>query len=256
MTLLKQYFFSTRHLPLKAGSILLALLVASIGVQQLRSLYSAFANVDLQLTVKPQALGVYAIAGTTNLPDHTRIVVSAVRYLSSADPHSQQLNPKPTYSILAYQSAQVMGGKWQTELNLWQVAPDGQYVEVWQTEQAKLNLALTPSEDIVFLAALNPVSAIDQLPVLEQQLRDKKLRLSGKLVYTTAEGQQYVQVQHMQTVALPDETTNPVAIDPEQINGGWGARYLMPGEPQNPYQLEKPKDRQTNAPMRREEFLQ
>lgn len=256
MAFLKHYVFSTKHLPVKTGIVLIALLITSTGVQQLRSLQSAFANVDLQLVVKPQAPGVYAIAGTTNLPDHTRVAVSAVRYLAPADSLARQLNPKPTYSILAYQSAQVIDGKWQTELNLWQIAPDGQYTEVWQMEQAQLNLSLTPGNDVFFLATLNPVSEVDQLPVLEQQLRDQKLRLSGKLIYTTAEGQQYVQLQHMQAVALPDSTTTPPEIDPNQMNGGWGARYLMPGETENPYQLEKPKDRQTNAPMRREEFLQ
>lgn len=256
MTFLKQYFFSTKHLPLKTGTVLLVLLATSLGIQQLRSIYSAFSNVDLQLAVEPQAPGVYAIAGTTNLPDQTRVVVSAVRYLSLADSPSQQLNPKPTYSVLAYQSAPVIDGKWQAKLNLWQVASDGRYAEAWQVEQAKLNLSLTPSNDVVFLAALNPVSEVEQLPLLEQQLRDKKLRLSGKLIYTTAEGRQYVQVQQMQAVALPDGSTTPPEINPDQINGGWGARYLMPGEPQNPYQLAKPKERLTDAPMRREEFLQ
>ncbi len=255
MAFLKQYFFSAKHLPIKAGIVLTALLITSTGVQQLRSLQSVFSNVDLQLVVKPQAAGTYAIAGTTNLPDYTRVAVAAVRNLSAADSLAHRLNPKPTYSILAYQSAQVMDGKWQAELNLWQVAPDGRYAEVWQMEQAQLNLSLTPSKDVFFLATLNPVSEVDQLPRLEQQLRNQKLRLSGKLIYTTAEGQQYVQVQHTQAVALPDGNTTPPEVNPNQINDGWGARYLMPEETQNPYQLEKPKDRRTNAPMRREEFL-
>jgi len=212
-------------------------------------------NVDLQFSVKPAEPGVYEMSGDTNLPDKTRLAIVAVRYLEPKAATPEQLHHKSTYAVLAYQTAQVQAGKWQTQLNLWQVAPDGTHKEAWQIDQKKLKLAVKPDENVVFLATLNPVSEVDQLSGLEQQLREKKLKLGGKLIYTTPEGQQYVQVLQAQAVPLPEGKTSKPQPRTEEINGGWGRRYLMPGEPQNPYLLEQPAERQTNAPSRREEFL-
>ena len=109
--------------------------------------------------------------GETRLPKDTQITVAAVRYLSVDDAldggAAAQFNPTPTYSILAYQSAKVAQGKWQAQLNLWQVANDGNYRESWQLEQSRLGLSLKPAEKVMFLATLTPA---DDLSAIEQQL--------------------------------------------------------------------------------------
>lgn len=209
-------------------------------------------------------LGVYAIAGETRLPENTQITVAAVRYLAvdelPADKlpvdsllvNSSQYNPTPTYSILAYQSAKVTKGKWQTQLDLWQVARDGKYQESWQLEQSRLGVSFKPSEKVMFLATLTPA---DDLSALEQQLAKRGMRLSSGTVRSTSEGQRYAQVNQSLAIALPTGKTAP-PTSAEEANFGWGDRYLIPQEPQNPYDLQFPGDRQTNAPPMPGEFLQ
>jgi hypothetical protein len=239
----------------RTAAITFVLTTITTGCQYIPFLAPISGNVDLQFSVKPIESGVYQVSGDTNLPDKTRLAIVAVRYLEPAATKPQRLSHQSIYSVLAYQTAQVQAGKWQTQLSLWQVAPDGTHKEAWQIDQKKLKLAIKPDENVVFLATLNPVSEVDQLSGLEQQLREKKLNLGGKLIYTTPEGQQYVQVLQAQAVPLPEGKTSKPQPRTEEINGGWGRRYLMPGEPQNPYLLEQPAERQTNAPSRREEFL-
>lgn len=240
---------------LQAGTVLAAVLLISRFCQSGEFLLGSRNSIDLQLSVSSEGNGVYAISGKTNLPDNARLAIAAVRYLEPTQPSGLSSPAKPSYSILAYQTTTVTNGQWQAQLNLWQVAEDGRYQESWQFEQAALRLNLEPSQDVIFLATLNPVGKVEQLPALEQQLRNKKLAVSGKHLYTAADGQQYVQVHQVQPVALPTDRTSPPARRPEDLNGGWGERYLMPGEPPNPYVLEQPTERQTDAPMRREEFL-
>ncbi len=232
-----------------------AIFVTNVSCQPLKLLGLRDDSIELQLGVTQTAPGTYTIAGNTNLPENTRVAVAAVRYLSLKQEQLPAAATKPTYSILAYQTAQVSRGQWQAQLNLWQVGPSGQYQEAWQAEQAQLKLSLQPQAEVLFLAMLNPGSEVDQLPLLEKRLREKKLKLDGKLVYTTPEGQQYILVRHSQMVALPVGQTRPPMLRPEAENGGWGRRYLMPGEPQNPYLLEAPTARKTDAPYRRDEFL-
>jgi hypothetical protein len=245
---------SWRHI-LQAGAVMAVVLLVSRFCQSGQLSLSSRDDIDLQLSVTPERPGVYAIAGKTNLPDDARLAIAAVRYLEPTQQAAISSEAKPSYSILAYQTAAVKDGEWKTQLNLWQVVDDGRYREPWQIEQEALKLDLEPSKDVIFLATLNPVGKVEQLPALEQQLREKKLRVGGRYLYTSADGQQYVQVHEAKPVALPDGRTSPPARRPEDLNGGWGERYLMPGEPPNPYVLEQPTDRQTDAPMRREEFL-
>ncbi|MBC7970637.1 MAG: hypothetical protein H7Z11_11035 [Verrucomicrobia bacterium] len=212
-------------------------------------------DINLQFAVDDTLPGVYTIAGNTNLPEKTQIMVAAIRYLYPAKPASKNFNPNPTYAVLAYQPAEVNRGKWQTTLNLWETGADGRFQESWQLDQAKLKLALDPSDKVVFLATLAPVDGSDQLQQLENQLAKQKIQLSRKLVHGTADGQQYIQVNQTMAIALPTGNTTPPSIRPEDINGGWGNRFLIPPEPQNPITLERPKERRTNAPATAEEFL-
>ncbi|HEY9643918.1 MAG TPA: hypothetical protein V6C57_25735, partial [Coleofasciculaceae cyanobacterium] len=90
----------------------------------------------------------------------------------------------------------------------------------------------------------------------EQQLAEQGLRLANGTVRSTSEGQRYAQVNQTLAIALPTGETTPPRPQLDEVNYGWGYRYLIPNEPPNPYDLEFPGDRQTNAPPRPEEFLQ
>jgi hypothetical protein len=195
--------------------------------------------------------GSYQIAGQTNLPDRTQLTVAALRYLYPVAAN-QKLNANPTYAILDYQSAVVQSGRWQTRLNLWQVAADGTFQENWQMEQQGLATRFNPQSDVVFLVSLAP---IDQLSILQQQLAAQGQQLNRSLLRNSSSGERYAQSQQTLEIALP--TGNTLAPPPqlETENFGWGRRYLLPQEPQNPTKLEQPNDRLTTAPARPEEFL-
>lgn len=207
------------------------------------------ANFQIRVTPSNRS-GVYTVAGSTNLPDESRITVAAIRYLrpeQSSDKQNQQ-----TYSILAYQDAEVKNGKWETSLNLWKVAPNGQFKEAWQLDQAKLGLSFDPNPDVTFLATLAPT---DSLSELEPLLEKKGIRLVSNIVRSTADGERYVQASQVLPIALPvGQTTLP--SQREDVNGGWGPRYLLLPEPENTKKLETPKDRRTDAPLSPAEFLQ
>lgn len=241
----------------------LSVLLLSTSCAQIRWLPpNAGATADLSVTVTASQIpGTYTIAGSANLPDQTEMTIAAVRYLYLGVPvgvaaqygASEQLNPNPTYSVLAYQTVQVNQGKWQTDLNLWQVAPNGSFQESWQLEQPRLKLALQPDANVIFLATLAP---IEQLAQLEQQLNRQGLKLESGIVRTTAEGQRYAQVNQLMSIALPTGTTAPPSLPTlEADNFGWGKRYIIPFEPQNPTRPQLPAQRQTNAPSAPNEFL-
>ncbi|MBW4469997.1 MAG: hypothetical protein KME45_06285 [Stenomitos rutilans HA7619-LM2] len=212
-------------------------------------------DINLKFAVDNRLPGIYAIAGKTNLPEKTQIMVAAIRYLYPATIAAKNFNPNPTYAVLAYQPVEVNRGTWDTTLNLWETGTDGRFQESWQLDQTKLNLTVAPSNEVVFLATLAPVDRSDQLKQLENQLAKQNIQLSRKLVHGTADGQQYLQVSQTLAIALPTGNTTPPSIRPEDINGGWGNRFLIPLEPQNPIKLELPKERRTNAPVTAEEFF-
>lgn len=216
-------------------------------------LLSRWSEVNLGMQVTSTARpGVYTVAGKADLPEGTPLTVLAVRYLNPADPASVRLDPEPTYSILAYQSAAVKQGQWQTQLNLWQVADDGRFQETWQLEQARLNMSLKPEADVIFLTTLTP---IEELAHLEQELAKRGIRLPSDSILSTTEGFRYAQVEQVMAVALPTGRTTPPAPRPEDDNDGWGDRYIIPQEPPNPTNLEFPNTRTTNAPPAPQEFL-
>lgn len=196
--------------------------------------------------------GAYEISGKTNLPDRTQLTVAALRYLYPIAATARRFNTDPTYTILDYQSVTVEQGTWQTQLNLWQIASDRTFKENWQLDQQGLAIRFNPSEDVVFLVTLAP---IDQLPALQQQLAKQGQQLAKSTVRSSTEGEQYAQFQKTLAVALPTGSTLASSAQVDTENFGWGRRYLIPQEPQNPTQLERPKTRQTDAPARSEEFL-
>ena len=227
----------------------------SIKARQLPALLPDFSTkANFQMSVTPnERAGIYTIAGTTNLPDKSRIAIAAVRYLQVSKPQSENLLPHQTYSILAYQDIEVNKGKWQATLNLWKVAPNGQFKEAWQLEQPKLGLNLEPEPGVLFLATVEPT---DSLSELEQQLQKQGIKLVSNIVRNTVEGEQYVQASQVLTVALPTGQTTAPPPRPDDLNGGWGPRYLLIDEPPNRNKFEQPDKRRTNAPMAPREYLQ
>jgi hypothetical protein len=133
-----------------SASVALSLSLLISGCEPLRTLlHRPLEKVDLQVQVKPNSTsGTYDLTGLADLPDSSPIRIAAIRYLRPTNPASQKLNPKPTYAILDYQSALVKGGKWQGQLNLWQVAADGRYQEAWQIHQDALKLPTSPESDV------------------------------------------------------------------------------------------------------------
>lgn len=209
-------------------------------------------DANFQIRVTPSSRqGVYTVVGSTNLPDKSRITVAAIRYLRPSKLLSTSL-PNPTYSILAYQDVEVKDGKWQVSLNLWKVAPNGQFQEAWQLDQAKLGLSLNPEPDVTFLATLASANSISEL---EPQLQKQGIKLVSNLVRNTADGEQYVQASQVLSIALPTGQTTPPSQQ-ATVNGGWGPRYLLLPEPENTTKLETPSDRRTTAPLSPSEFLQ
>lgn len=245
------------------GLVCLALLLmlnagcsqVSSTVQQLPSLIPNFSTeAKFQLRVASSGrLGVYTVEGSTNLPDDSRVSIAAVRTLRPDKPVSENLNPNLTYSILAYQDVRVNKGKWQTTLNLWNVAPDGRFQEAWQLEQSKLGLSLKPDPEVTFIATVEPT---DELSELESRLEKQGIKLVSSIVRNTADGEQFVQVRQVLPIPLPTGQTTPPEQRLEDVNGGWGPRYLLIPEPPNILKLEMPKNRRTNAPLSPTELMQ
>ncbi|KAM3114636.1 hypothetical protein [Phormidesmis sp. 146-33] len=226
------------------------------GCTQVRNLWrEKLGQANLQFQVTPGDLsGSYKVVGKADLPDQTEIRVAAVRYLYPTTLASNSLTPKPTYSILAYQTTEVKEGQWQAQLNLWQVAPNGQFQEDWQLHE-KLKLSLKPASDVVFLATLAPGDKADQLQQVEVSLQKSKKVIDTALIRQTVVGDRYLQSNQVLTVALPTGSTTPPPIQDKDINGGWGRRYLIPPEAPNPNNLAFPENRRTNAHPAPTEFI-
>lgn len=209
------------------------------------------ASLDLQIEPASQPGG-YILSGNADLPDGSKITVIAMRYLRLKQTSAKTQQSQTTYSILDYDVVDIDGKRWQTQLALWRVAANGQFQEAWQIHQPELELAVEPEDQVVFLTTL---ASIDDFRASEQQLARRELEFASRFVRTTEAGQPYLQIGEAMPVDLPQEKTHPVAISPEDINGGWGNRFLELPDPPNTRQLEFPDQRQTNAPILQGEVL-
>ena len=218
---------------------------------------SALPSVQTEMSVKPGSEpGRYEASGKTAFPDRTALRVAAIRYLYPNAQRSKAQESRPTYSILAYNdSAIVENGTWNVSLSLWQTAPDGQPLETWQITQAPLNLQVKPDPAVVFIATLAPGIKVDALQSLEQQLLSKNQALDPSVVSRTVNGDRFLQVMQTVDAALPTRKQDPTSVISDDLNGGWGNRFLMPDEPPNPNNLEFPANRRTNAAPREREYL-
>ncbi|BAZ38756.1 hypothetical protein NIES4101_46980 [Calothrix sp. NIES-4101] len=211
--------------------------------------------------------GEYKVIGSTSLPKSSRIAIAAVRYLR---PNNRQQNIDSNVdlninrSILDRRIVQVNDkGEWEADLNLWQVAPDGSYQEVWQVNQSQT--ALTPQEDVTFTATFDLESQVDIAEKIldqpnEQASQADRLNipeLEGKSLRFSDLGEKYVQASLSQSISLPAAKTVPPIPQAEDINGGWGDRYLIKPEATVSGFAPSPptKSRQTTAPLSAAEFL-
>lgn len=176
-------------------------------------------NLQLSMQVKASGRsGAYTVTGDTTLPDQSWMTVSAIRYLRSSSQAEGNAADLP-YSLLARQRVEVAQGKWQTTLNLWQVAPDGRYQEAWQLNASKLGISLQPNATVTFVAALEPIG---QPASLMEQLANQKIE--GSLVRFTAEGLPYLQVSQTLPIELPQGKTIPPRLTTQDANNGWSDR--------------------------------
>jgi hypothetical protein len=219
----------------------------------------------VQLQIKTiesgQSNGVYNVGGTTTLPESSRITVSAVRYLYPIDESigsSLKSEADINRSILARQIVEVKQGQWQAEnLNIWEVAPNGNYQEAWQANPSQKNL--TPDTEIAFIVTYDHQNQNLALQKQEKEVRiePRYEKLEGKLVRFTNEGEKYAQAIKTEAISLPVGKTTPPRPQPEDINGGWGNRYQIKSQSVvGSTQVSPPsRSRQTNAPLSPSEFL-
>ncbi|NMF63689.1 hypothetical protein DP115_13315 [Brasilonema octagenarum UFV-OR1] len=193
--------------------------------------------------------GIYNLAGSTNLPESSKIAIVAVRNLVPiAGQQAGVLNDDANNnrSILARQVVEVKQGQWQTNLNLWQVAADGRFQEPWQIYQTQMKLR--PDSNVTFVATFEPAD----------QLKKSKLQLDAQQVRFTNEGEPYLQAHQTLPISLPVGKTTPPLEQPEDLNNTLGnpPEILQASTlSSNASFLRSAKFRQTNAPLKSSEFL-
>lgn len=166
-------------------------------------------NVPLNLSIRQvqdEGSGTYAIAGTTSLPDKTKITVSAVRYLiEGINPETSSETDIP-YAILDRQVAEVEQGNWQADLNLWQIAPDGRFQEAWQLSQQDAEVIFNPDANVTFLATFDPVNQPENF---KEEVERQDTSLQAALARFTPDGELYLQSGKTMAIALPTGQTTP-----------------------------------------------
>ncbi|MEO0394733.1 MAG: hypothetical protein AAF243_01955 [Cyanobacteria bacterium P01_A01_bin.137] len=201
---------------------------------------------EMDFTIEPGSNShTYELQGTANFPNQTELNVLAMRQLAPTD---ENVELKPTYSVLDYQVVRVENGRWQGELTFKQMAADGTRKETWQLDQSDLNMQVEPLDTVVVMATYTP---LDQLTTLERILAQQGLKVSSDLLQTTLEGRRYLEMKKV----LEMPVDNQVSERDKPYNGGWGTRHILIEEPPMPYQVDFPEERQTNRPAEPQEFL-
>ncbi|AFY53312.1 hypothetical protein Riv7116_0724 [Rivularia sp. PCC 7116] len=212
-------------------------------------------QLEIQGIQREDGKGLYKVVGSTNLPESSRIAITAVRYLrptttTNAEQIVDDNNENINRSILARQIVEVKQGKWEADLNLWQVASNGNFQEVWQLNKDYKNLL--PENEVTFIATFNPVA---QLPSSDNQ--NFQQNLEGKSLRFTNEGEKYVQTSQYRSIGLPIGKTASPRPEPEDFNDGWGIRYQLKAQSEDSTVTLPPlaKSHQTNIPISSSEFL-
>ncbi|MGB7443120.1 MAG: hypothetical protein WA919_18805 [Coleofasciculaceae cyanobacterium] len=205
--------------------------------------------------------GIYNVTGTTNLPDKSQIAIAAIRYLRTDDDTFIDTELDTNYSILDRKIVEIDQGKWQTNLILWQVSPDGRFREAWQLNQPLVGQSLNPTKQVTFIATFDPSAKLpsnsdEGISVSEEQEQQVQ-ELQGDLVRFNQEGNPYVQASQSLRIGLPVGRKSPPALRTEDINGGWGNRYELPAS-QNVVGTLRPQPietKQINTPLSPPQFL-
>jgi hypothetical protein len=199
----------------------LSLAIACSGCAALPTWFSnTFSSAPVELTIRqvePTGQpGVYAIAGNTSLPNQTQVTVAAIRYFQPEAQPSSDSELEAVYSILDRQLTAVDQGNWQTNLNLWQVAPDGQFQEAWQNRQS-VTAQSNPLPTVTFLVTLDPSH---QPANLQKQVENQNTSIQAALTRFTTDGEFYLQAAKVLPIALPTGRTvppsQPTAVKPRQ----------------------------------------
>jgi hypothetical protein len=206
-----------RRFSLACGLVAIALSIILVGCSPPKSAIQSPLSIQVDPSKNP---GEYTITGSANLPENTQITVMALRSLDAADPQFPESYPYT--SILDRRFAEVRGGQWQTQLKLWQVAPNGRFQETWQLDQSQWTFDPTPASEVTFVAILEPDSQIS--PILRQEFQAQGPPSTQNVVWLPTERTWYVQASQRLDVSLPTGTTKPPELKAEDINWGWGER--------------------------------
>ena len=261
------YFMKQQHFRLLSQKFIKipAVTYTAIAFSMLLSLSSGCTNnsqkkvqLEIQGIQREDGNGSYKLVGSTNLPESSRIAVTAVRYLRQNTNSEEILNDDRNInrSILARQIVEVKQGKWEADLNLWQVAPNGNFQEVWQLNENYNKL--TPQNQVTFIATFNPYG---QLPSSDrensQQSTAQYQKLEGNSLRFTNEGEKYVQASEYRSIALPVGKTTPPRLQPEDFNDGWGNRHQLKAQSQDSTAILPPlaKSEQNDSPLLTTEFV-
>jgi len=206
----------TRNFSRNSELVAIALSIVVVGCSSPKSAPES----PLSLQVNPaNEPGEYTITGSANLPENTQITVMAIRSLEVDDP---QFSQAYTYtSILDRRFAEVRDGQWQTQLQLWQVAPDGSFQETWQLDRSRWTFDPIPETEVAFVALIEPDN---QIPPLRQEFQAQGPPSAENVVWLPTEKTWYVQATQRLPVTLPTGKTKPPSFKAEDFNWGWGDR--------------------------------
>jgi len=164
--------------------------------------------------------GQYVIDGHTSLPEDTALIVSAVRPLTSSSPEVT-LSETVLPDTLARKSVTVQEGRWQAQLNLWQVSPEGRYRENWQMQETVSTSSLSPHQDVVFTVILSPIALLQST---QRNLKDFQQLGDNPVFNVTPTGEPYLEAQKSLTVSLPDGNQTATAIPANVVASPWADR--------------------------------
>jgi hypothetical protein len=193
-------------------SFILLIMTTTTGCRQLPSWIpgtTTSSSVDISiLQVQPtNRPGVYSVVGSANFPDQTQLTVAAVRLLSDAQ-SSNHKHAKLSYELLDRQFTTIERGNWRASLNLWQVAPSGDFQEPWQISQPYLSREFQASPQVTFTATFDPVRYPNNF---QRQIEEGDRPLvRPSLAQYNADGEVYLQASKTLAIALPTGRTTPL----------------------------------------------
>ncbi len=173
--------------------------------------------------------GQFILTGTTSLPDKTPLTVSAVRLVSS--PNVSALTPEGSqHAILDRKSAFVKDGRWQTQLQLWEIGPEGTYQENWQTIGGSAIDPASSSPSVDFLATLEPIDLAKSNLMTRPNLLESA---DSPLLNFTPDGEPYLKASQSRIVALPSGAMPATGL-PQESQATWENRRASRGSIDSP----------------------